>query len=60
MVLVFKRRAFKNKRGAKIRYGYLCLMGCGAEFKRRRDLEAHQGEYWPGCPPLDHIGHMDK
>jgi len=26
-------------------------MGCGQKFRRRKALGAHQGDFWPFCPP---------
>jgi len=51
MVFLFKREN-KTKKGTKIRTGYAC-MGCNVAFRSRRGLEAHQGDFWPYCPPVD-------
>lgn len=31
------------------RLGYACF-GCGQTYTRRRHLQAHQLDAWPGCP----------
>lgn len=51
MVFLFKRQNIAKKR-AKIRYAYQCL-GCLRIFRTRKALCAHQGTFWPFCPPVD-------
>jgi len=31
--------------------GYECF-GCRRQFRAKRALHTHQGEFWPNCPPV--------
>jgi len=62
MVLIYKVYRFKS--GKKSRFGYECF-ACGTFCRRKRDLYAHQGDLWPGCPeltsklPIDEISNSE-
>jgi len=58
MVFLYKKENIAKKKG-KIRFGYFCFQ-CEQKFRSRRALENHQGEFWPGCPPVDNSVNKGK
>jgi len=57
--IVYKRRFPKKivHKSPELSTGSFMCWGCGARFRRRRNLTAHQDIYWPMCfesiPSLD-------
>jgi len=58
MVFLFKRQVISKKK-AKIRYGYFC-MGCSVQFRTKKALHAHQGDFWPFCQSVDNLVDSEK